>query len=46
MEQGLKKQGILAFARELDGNEDEPVNNYLRDASMYARGKQFFSFHR
>ena len=24
--------------RELDGNDNESIDNYLRDASMYARG--------
>lgn len=38
LEHGLKKQGLLTFMRELDGNDNESIDNYLRDASMYARG--------
>lgn len=34
----MKKEGLLAFVRELDGNDEEDYDNYLRDASMYARG--------
>ena len=42
LEYGLRKQGLLKFVRELDGNsEDEPYHFYLRDASMYARGKGY-----
>ncbi|KAJ3648141.1 hypothetical protein Zmor_019964 [Zophobas morio] len=37
LEHGLKKQGLLTFMRELDGNDNESIDNYLRDASMYAR---------
>ncbi|EFN89474.1 Atrial natriuretic peptide receptor A [Harpegnathos saltator] len=38
LEYGLRKDGLLKFVRELDGNsEDEPYHFYLRDASMYAR---------
>ncbi|KAI4466737.1 guanylyl cyclase [Holotrichia oblita] len=37
LEYGLKKLGLLTFVRELDGNDDEDHDNYLRDASMYAR---------
>ncbi|XP_012220390.1 atrial natriuretic peptide receptor 1 isoform X3 [Linepithema humile] len=38
LEYGLRKDGLLKFVRELDGNsEDESYNLYLRDASMYAR---------
>lgn len=44
LEQGLKREGMLAFVRELDGNENESINNYLRDASMYARGKRFLLY--
>lgn len=40
LEYGLRKEGLLKFVRELDGNsEDESYHLYLRDASMYARGK-------
>lgn len=39
LEHGLKREGLLAFVRELDGNDDEDYGNYLRDASMYARGE-------
>lgn len=39
MEYGLKQMGLLSFVRELNGNEEEQYDNYLRDASMYARGK-------
>lgn len=38
LEYGLKQEGLLSFVRELNGNEEEPYDNYLRDASMYARG--------
>lgn len=44
MEHGLKKEGLLAFVKELDGNDEEAYDNYLRDASMYARGKNNFNF--
>lgn len=37
MEYGLKEEGLLGFVRELNGNEEEEYENYLRDASMYAR---------
>ncbi|PBC26770.1 Atrial natriuretic peptide receptor [Apis cerana cerana] len=38
LEYGLRKEGLLKFVRELDGNfEDESYHFYLRDASMYAR---------
>ncbi|XP_049817184.1 atrial natriuretic peptide receptor 1 [Aethina tumida] len=37
LEHGLKKEGLLAFVRELDGNDNDSIDNYLRDASMYAR---------
>lgn len=41
LEYGLRKEGLLKFVRELDGNsEDESYHYYLRDASMYARGKR------
>lgn len=39
LEYGLKEEGLLSFVRELNGNAEEPYDNYLRDASMYARGK-------
>lgn len=48
LEYGLRKEGLLKFVRELDGNfEDESYHFYLRDASMYARGKYpkiYFNF--
>ncbi|XP_055641677.1 atrial natriuretic peptide receptor 1 isoform X2 [Toxorhynchites rutilus septentrionalis] len=37
LEYGLKEEDLLTFVRELDGNEEEDLDNYLRDASMYAR---------
>lgn len=37
MEYGLKQEGVLRFVRELNGNDEEPYDNYLKDASMYAR---------
>ncbi|XP_070154302.1 atrial natriuretic peptide receptor 1 isoform X1 [Polyergus mexicanus] len=38
LEYGLRKEGLLKFVRDLDGNsEDESYHLYLRDASMYAR---------
>ncbi|XP_075215398.1 atrial natriuretic peptide receptor 1 [Lycorma delicatula] len=37
LENGLRKFGVLKFVRELDGNEEEDLEKYLRDASMYAR---------
>lgn len=42
MEYGLKQEGLLSFVRELNGNEDESYDNYLKDASMYARGEYPF----
>lgn len=40
LEYGLRKDGLLKFVRELDGNsEDESYHLYLRDASMYARSE-------
>lgn len=42
MEYGLKQEGLLSFVRELNGNEDESYDNYLKDASMYARGESPF----
>ena len=44
LEHGLKKQGLLTFMRELDGNDNESIDNYLRDASMYARGTTIHPF--
>lgn len=38
LEYGLKQEGLLSFVRELNGNDEEQYDNYLRDASMYARG--------
>ncbi|XP_054277953.1 atrial natriuretic peptide receptor 1-like [Macrosteles quadrilineatus] len=37
LEIGLRKAGTLSFVRELDGNEEENCEEYLKDASMYAR---------
>ncbi|XP_055592109.1 atrial natriuretic peptide receptor 1 isoform X2 [Uranotaenia lowii] len=37
LEYGLKEEDLLTFVRELDGNDEEDLDNYLRDASMYAR---------
>lgn len=42
LEYGLRQEGLLSFVRELNGNEEEIYENYLRDASMYARGKQLY----
>lgn len=39
LEAGLKKVGFLSHIRELDGNDDDECEKYLKDASMYARGK-------
>lgn len=33
----MKEEGLLKFVRELNGNEEEPYDSYLKDASMYAR---------
>lgn len=40
LEYGLKQEGLLSFVRELNGNDEEQYDNYLRDASMYARGNE------
>lgn len=40
LEYGLKEEGLLKFVRELNGNDEERYEDYLRDASMYARGAQ------
>ncbi|XP_055547938.1 atrial natriuretic peptide receptor 1 isoform X1 [Wyeomyia smithii] len=37
LEYGLKEENLLTFVRELDGNDEEDLDYYLRDASMYAR---------
>ncbi|XP_069678523.1 atrial natriuretic peptide receptor 1 isoform X2 [Periplaneta americana] len=37
LEHGLRKQGLLRFVRELDGNDEEHYDHYLKDASMYCR---------
>ncbi|XP_052896080.1 atrial natriuretic peptide receptor 1 [Anopheles moucheti] len=37
LEYGLKDEELLKFVRELDGNEEEDIDAYLKDASMYAR---------
>lgn len=39
LEHGLRKAGLLAFVRELNGNDEESYDSYLKDVSMYARGK-------
>lgn len=42
LEYGLKEEGLLKFVKELNGNDAESYDNYLRDASMYARGEYYF----
>nr|XP_029730687.1 atrial natriuretic peptide receptor 1-like isoform X2 [Aedes albopictus] len=37
LEYGLKEEDLLTCVRELDGNDEEDLDNYLRDVSMYAR---------
>nr|XP_016928296.1 receptor-type guanylate cyclase gcy-28 isoform X1 [Drosophila suzukii] len=37
LEYGLRQEGLLQFVKELNGNEEESYENYLKDASMYAR---------
>ncbi|XP_052866274.1 atrial natriuretic peptide receptor 1 [Anopheles cruzii] len=37
LEYGLKDEELLKFTRELDGNDEEDLISYLKDASMYAR---------
>ncbi|XP_026685433.1 atrial natriuretic peptide receptor 3-like [Diaphorina citri] len=38
LESGLRKNGLLSFVRELDGNEeDSKCDQFLKDASNYAR---------
>nr|NP_611532.2 uncharacterized protein Dmel_CG3216, isoform D [Drosophila melanogaster]AAF46649.2 uncharacterized protein Dmel_CG3216, isoform D [Drosophila melanogaster] len=37
LEYGLRQEGLLSFVKELNGNEEEVYENYLKDASMYAR---------
>uniref|UniRef100_A0A182QDM9 Receptor ligand binding region domain-containing protein n=1 Tax=Anopheles farauti TaxID=69004 RepID=A0A182QDM9_9DIPT len=37
LEYGLKDEDLLKFVRELDGNDEEDIDSYLKDASMYAR---------
>jgi len=39
LEYGLRQEGLLQFVKELNGNEEESYENYLKDASMYARGE-------
>lgn len=39
LEYGLKEEDLLTCVRDLDGNDEEDLDNYLRDASMYARGE-------
>ena len=31
LEYGLRQEGLLSFVRELNGNEQEPYDNYLKD---------------
>lgn len=38
LEYGLRQEGVLSFVRELDGNDEEAYESYLKDASLYARG--------
>lgn len=38
LEHGLRKAGLLKYVRELDGNDEDGIEGYLNDASMYARG--------
>lgn len=38
LEYGLRQEGVLSFVRELNGNEEEAYESYLKDASHYARG--------
>lgn len=35
----MRKAGLLKYVRELDGNDEDGIEGYLTDASMYARGK-------
>lgn len=42
LENGLLKTGFLSFFRELDGNDEDSCELYLKDASMYARGTYIF----
>jgi len=43
LETGLRKKGLLSFIRELDGNDEDRCETYLKDASMYARGKHLYN---
>lgn len=40
LEYGLRKVGLLAYVRELNGNDEESYDSYLKDVSMYARGNK------
>lgn len=37
LETGL--QSVLTYKRELDGNDEDPCEIHLKEASKYARGK-------
>lgn len=41
LEYGLRQEGVLSFVRELNGNEEEAYESYLKDASLYARGTNY-----
>lgn len=38
MESGLRKEGVLKFFEQLDGNDEASYEWYLQEASKYARG--------
>lgn len=40
LEHGLKEEGLLKFVRELNGNDVESYEIYLRDASMYGMSEK------
>ncbi|XP_066996048.1 atrial natriuretic peptide receptor 1 [Anabrus simplex] len=37
LEHGLRRADLIRFVKELDGNDEGPLEHYLQDASMYAR---------
>ncbi|XP_050541840.1 atrial natriuretic peptide receptor 1 isoform X2 [Daktulosphaira vitifoliae] len=37
LENGLRRGSVSTYIRDFDGNDDDPCETYLRDASMYAR---------
>lgn len=45
LEIGLRKDGVLSFIRELDGNDEDTCEIYLKDASMYARGNFYYYYY-